>query len=125
MHADRGEPIENPITVLNAEFKDSADADGHLKAGTRLVRMSNAAYAAEKRRATEVGELWLGARFRHPHELALTALSRFGTVVPDFMHWRRDVGDDPWPTVEPYPRRSEDSRHVRMGRYDVDLEELI
>ncbi len=87
-------PKENPIKIFNDEFRRSSGKDGTLRPDSRLGRMSDRAYAREKARAEEAGELWLDNRIMHPSQIALAALARYGTEMPDVLHWRHDDNDD-------------------------------
>lgn len=87
-------PKENPIKIFNDEFRRSSGKDGTLRPDSRLGRMSSGAYAREKTRATEAGELWIDNRLLHPSQIALAALARYGTEMPDVLHWRHDDNDD-------------------------------
>lgn len=87
------EPLRNPAKEFNDEFRQSMDDSGHLKRDSRLGRLTDGAYSREKMRATEAGELWIDNRLLHPSQVALAALSRYGTQMPDVMHWRRDDDD--------------------------------
>lgn len=88
------EPLRNPAKEFNDEFRQSMDDSGHLKPDTRLGRLTDGAYSREKMRATESGELWLDNRYMQPSQVALVALSKYGTELPDFLHWRHDDDDD-------------------------------
>ena len=87
------EPVKNPVRVFNDEFKADMDDYGHLKPDSRMGRMSDCAYAREKTRAEEAGELWLDNRIMHPSQIALAALARYGTEMPDVLHWRYNADD--------------------------------
>lgn len=88
------EPVKNPVREFNDEFKADMDDHGHLKPDSRMGRMSDGAYAREKARAEEAGALWLDNRIMYPSQIALAVLSRYGTELPDIMHWRHDADDD-------------------------------
>ncbi len=88
------EPLQHPAKAFNDEFKDNMDENSHLKPDSRMGRMSDGAYAREKARAEEAGELWLDNRYMQPSQVALVALSKYGTEMPDVMHWRHDDNDD-------------------------------
>lgn len=88
------EPLRNPVAEFNHEFKESCGKDGALDADSRLGRMSSGAFAREKARASEAGELWYDAKLRNPSEIALVALSRYGIEMPDFLHWSHNDDDD-------------------------------
>ena len=84
-------PLMNPIKIFNEEFQESCVAGTRvLSSDSRLGALSNLEFRREKERATEIGELWAGATWRHPSEIAIAALSKYGTLCPAILDWHSD-----------------------------------
>ena len=82
-HGHKGSATVSPVS-----------ATAKLRSDTRMGRMSNRSFERERSRAIQASELWYGARYRYPSEIALAILSRYGTVCPDVMHLYTYDGDD-------------------------------
>lgn len=88
-------PLKNPAHRFNEEYRDSCECGAaKLRPDTRMGRMSNRSFERERSRTIQASELWYGARYRYPSEIALAILSRYGTVCPDVMHLYTYDGDD-------------------------------